>query len=171
MRTQLTHAERGTILRLRVHDQPETAEETLLIAARLQHVERERLSLSELKRTAAEPDISPEFVDEAIRIMGERKTPVTKTSPTTAKDRSLILGLVVLQCAVFLGLAWAPADWSVPFWLPAIAICGAAGYLTRRRRRISKIVLFSVLRSLILLSLGSLSARYASGWCLVPSCT
>jgi hypothetical protein len=51
----------------------ELAEETLLIAARLQHEHRELLTLSELKQTAAEVDISPEFVELALHPMDDNK--------------------------------------------------------------------------------------------------
>jgi hypothetical protein len=140
------------------------AEEALMIAAMLQHEQCERLSLNELKRTAAEVDISPEFVEQAILLMSRRKTIAPKkiapeTTPMTLTDLGFILMLVVLQSAVFLALAWrAPF---MPFCVSAIAIAGSAGFLIPKSRRGAERLKWSFFGAIVALSLGCFAARYA----------
>lgn len=125
------------------------AEEALLIAARLQQEHRDQLSLSDLKKTAAEVDISPEFVEQAIRMV-QRKEPVanvpkpaTPLAPTSSPGQlpvlaHLALGLFVVPAEFFLtGLGTIPMRVALA-WPLALALVGLVAWNLPRGRSATK---------------------------------
>jgi len=136
----------------------QAAEAALLIAARLQHEHRERLTLAELKRTAAEVDISPEFVEQAVQMLGRHEEPAPRTDSLTLRDVLVVLPLVVLQCFVTLGLVWGGID--LPSCILAVTIAGGIGFLADRNSRNKNRAVVGSLCVVVLLCLACFAAHY-----------
>jgi hypothetical protein len=131
------------------------ADEALLIAARLQHEHSERSTLAEMKRTAAEADISPEFVDQAILMLGE---PLPKTRGITLRDVLAVPPLVALQCFVTLMVVWGSLN--LPACLLVVVVAGTIGFLADRSSRNRNRALVGSLCVVVLLCLACFAARH-----------
>ena len=138
------------------------AEEALLIAARLQHAHRERLSLDEIKRTGAEVGIAPEFVEQAILMMSQRKAVVTPAAKwTTGSTIAFVALTLILQTIFCVAQAWAQPSQLGPTWVAVAAIAGLAGYLIPTSRATSMRLIFGVFSMIAIAGLASTAAHYA----------
>jgi hypothetical protein len=119
------------------------AEEALLIAARLQQEHREQYSLSDLKKTASEVDISPEFVEQAIRMV-QTQEPVAPVVATPQRSGQvsvlvhLVLGLLVLPAEfIVVGLACIPKQLPMA-WPFALALTGFLAWKLPKGRVVTR---------------------------------
>ncbi len=149
------------------------AEEALLIAARLQLEHRERLTLTQLKQTAAEVDIDPEFVEQAVKLVS-RQPVTTKQVMVPAEDTSskdIPIGITVLVVEFFFARLIGP--WPVlqakPYWALAIILAVALGLFSPRKADFTKKGLLFITVSLGFWALvhalpGHVNAYYDNFW-------
>ncbi len=112
------------------------AEEALLIAARLQQEHQDQFSLSDLKRTAAEVDIRPEFVERAISMVKQEPKPVVVPAPRPtilSFLANLAMGFVVVVTELLLaGFACVGPHVEASAWALAPVLTGLFAWKLRK---------------------------------------
>ena len=121
------------------------AEEALLIAARLQHVEKERLTVSDLKRSAAELNIDPELVDRALLLMHARRLDTVRSERHFRfLDVFALIVLWGLECCLLVTLITNSFVEVAPVWLTIAVVPAVFAYALPNNRRVWRVIVLAL---------------------------